>query len=113
LSRDHSVIQKLIDRGSITPEEARNDPRRHMVTQAMGKVSTANLTIGHCTGNIAPGHKLLLCSDGLTAHLDEPELTSIIKAGGDDQALVEQMMQRALDEGGNDNITIVMLTIGR
>ena len=108
-SRDHTPVQDMVDRGLISPLQARTHHRRNEVTQALG-VAYGDLVIpGVAQARLEPGDVILLCSDGLTEHLSDARLEQLVAAGGHDpQALAVQMVEEALEAGGSDNITVVL-----
>ena len=106
LSTDHTVVQELLDMGTITEEEARVHPRRNLITRAVGTKETVS---GEVKGfDRARGSMYLLCSDGLTDMLEESEIAEIL-AGNTPEDALARLLARALEEGGNDNITIVLV----
>lgn len=110
LSQDHSYVQELIATGAITHEQARSHPHRNVVTQALGVTDPRNLNVENMTGQLRPGMQLLLCSDGLTEEVDDAEIASVI--GQHDcsaQECVDTLVAAALDGGGSDNITVVLI----
>jgi serine/threonine protein phosphatase PrpC len=110
LSQDHSYVQELIATGAITHEQARNHPHRNVVTQALGVTDPRNLNVESMTGQLRPGMQLLLCSDGLTEEVDDSEIARVI--GLHDcsaQECVDTLVAAALDSGGSDNITVVLV----
>ncbi|PYI54346.1 Stp1/IreP family PP2C-type Ser/Thr phosphatase [Paenibacillus flagellatus] len=107
LTEDHSLVNELIKSGQITPEEANVHPLRNVVTRALGTDKQVEVDVYH--NGWRPGDYLLLCSDGLSGLVGEPELYAIV---ADRRALswkVDRLVQRALEEGGGDNITVVLL----
>lgn len=110
LSSDHSFVQELIDQGAISPEQARTHPNRNVITQALGVTDPENLKVETLSGELKPGMQLLLCSDGLTEEVDDG---SIAKHLADKdlsaQECVDQLIHAALDGGGSDNVTVVLL----
>ncbi|MBD8526038.1 PP2C family protein-serine/threonine phosphatase [Pseudomarimonas arenosa] len=110
VSQDHSYVQELIEQGAITPEQARNHPHRNVVTQALGVTDPHSLKVESITGEFKPGMQLLLCSDGLTEEVDDYEIGRLM--GQTDitaQECVEQLILAALDGGGSDNVTVVLI----
>lgn len=110
VSQDHSYVQELIEQGAITPEQARNHPHRNVVTQALGVTDPHSLKVESITGEFKPGMQLLLCSDGLTEEVDDYEIGRVL--GQPDvtaQECVEQLILAALDGGGSDNVTVVLI----
>ena len=110
LSQDHSYVQDLIAQGSLTPEQARSHPHRNVVTQALGVTDPAHLNVATMAGELLPGMQLLLCSDGLTEDVDDRDIAEAI--GHQDcsaQECVDILVAAALDGGGSDNITAVLV----
>ena len=107
LTRDHSVVQSLIESGKITPDDAKVHPKKNVITRAVGAeeniaVDTAVLTIGE-------GDTLLLCTDGLTNYLDDADILDSVKTVRPSE-IPEALVNRANKNGGGDNITVVVLT---
>ena len=110
VSQDHSYVQELIEQGAITPEQARTHPHRNVVTQALGVTDPSSLKIETISGEFKPGMQLLLCSDGLTEEVDDTQIARML--GREDltaQECVEQLIMAALDGGGSDNVTVVLI----
>jgi PPM family protein phosphatase len=110
VSQDHSYVQELIEQGAITPEQARTHPHRNVVTQALGVTDPSSLKIETITGEFKPGMQLLLCSDGLTEEVDDAQIGRILQRRDiTAQECVEQLIMAALDGGGSDNVTVVLI----
>jgi len=110
LSQDHSYVQELIDQGAITPEQARSHPHRNVVTQALGVTDPHSLKVETITGELRTGMQLLLCSDGLTEEVDDATIASILgRRDLSAQECVDQLILAALDGGGSDNVTVVVI----
>ena len=110
LSQDHSYVQELIGRGAISIEQARSHPHRNVVTQALGVTDPRNLNVETMTGELRPGMQLLLCSDGLTEEVDDRSIAQVLEQ--DDcsaQECVDRLIAAALDGGGSDNVTVVLV----
>jgi serine/threonine protein phosphatase PrpC len=106
VSRDHSEVQELIDRGLIDEEEARTWPRRNVVTRALGANDQAELDL--IDGPIFTGDRFLLCSDGLTGHVRDDEIASLI-AAGEPQKACDDLLHLTLDRGARDNVSIIVV----
>jgi protein phosphatase len=106
ISRDHSEVQELIDRGVLGEEEARTWPRRNVVTRAIGAADEAQLEI--VDGQIHAGDRFLLCSDGLTVHVARDEIATLLSAD-DPQSAVDDLLDLTLDRGASDNISILVV----
>lgn len=101
LTRDHSLVQELIDQGAITEAEAEHHPQGNVITRAVG--GPGELGLDKATGPIGAGDRFLLCSDGLYRTLDETVLTELL-AGAEPAA---QLVRLAVERGARDNVTAV------
>lgn len=108
ISHDHSWVQMLVDLGQLTPEQARQDPRRNVVTQCLGRDDQA-LEVGSLVGRLAPGELLLLCSDGLSNELDDATLHQVCSRSSTLEAMVGTLVELANCHGGRDNISCIVL----
>ena len=106
LTKDHSFMQLLIDRQHLTPEQARTHPKRNVVTQVLGYGDPAPDSV---TCALQQGDVLMLCSDGLYDELSDPEIGDIMRAEADLQICVDQLVNKACDKGGRDNISTVLV----
>lgn len=112
VTKDHSFVQRLMDAGAISQEEARNHPKRNLITQSLGAEQLENVEVDETKLKLMPGDKILLCSDGLSGELRDDELLAIVKKHGDaPEVLVQALVQAACDAGGNDNISVVAICI--
>jgi protein phosphatase len=110
LSHDHSYVQELISQGAITVDQARTHPHRNVVTQALGVTDPQNLNVETLSGELRPGMQLLLCSDGLTEEVDHSNLSQVLShIECSAQECVDGLVAAALDGGGSDNITVVLV----
>jgi protein phosphatase len=110
ISSDHSYVQELIDQGAITPEQARSHPHRNVVTQALGVTDPESLKVETISGELRPGSQILLCSDGLTEEVDDAAIAALLaQTDLSAQECVDQLISTALDGGGSDNVTVVLL----
>lgn len=104
---DHSLVQDLLQRGHITPEEARNHPNKNVITRALG---VDNKLEGDLfTQELEPGSMLLLCSDGLSNVLEDEELLEVALHGGTPEEGCQRLIGLALERGATDNVTAVLL----
>jgi protein phosphatase len=109
LTRDHNPVSEMLARGALTPEQAAMHPKRNVLSQSLGVAASIEVTPGRVRGKLHPGQQLVLCSDGLT---DEVSDTAIEKIMGEEisPALqVRALIQAALDGGGRDNVTVVVV----
>lgn len=110
LSSDHSYVQELIDQGAITAAQARAHPHRNVVTQALGVTDPQNLKVETLSGELRPGQQLLLCSDGLTEEVDDAGIAALLgRTELSAQECVDHLVSAALDSGGSDNVTVILL----
>ncbi|NND66119.1 MAG: serine/threonine-protein phosphatase [Halioglobus sp.] len=109
LSTDHTRVQELLAQGAITPEEAHSHPERHVLTQCLGVSKGVQLSPGRVSGTLKSGEQLLLCSDGLTDELSDSVITGLLARNHSPGAQVEALIRSALDMGGNDNVSVVVV----
>lgn len=108
LTRDHTVVQQEIDAGRLTPELARIVPHKNILTQSVGYHGPVEPDTA--TRPVTPGDLFIICSDGLTDPLDDDALAEIIrKTPAED--LAEELVQQALDNGTEDNVTVVVASV--
>lgn len=106
VTEDHSLVQKLVKQGLITPEEAKNHPDRSTLTRAVGTEPGLEVESDQCV--LEEGDRILLCSDGLTTMLTDAEIKAAMEESDRAREACETLVQRALDRGGLDNITITL-----
>ena len=107
MTRDHSEVGLMVERGLLTAAEARRSPRRHVVTRAVGIAMDPQPEI--VSGRALPGDRMLLCSDGLTEHLADDEIEAMMADGKDAQATAGALVARTLDRGASDNVTVIVV----
>jgi len=103
---DHTEAQELIAAGSLTAAEARTWPRRNVITHAIGVADDPELEM--VDGGLLPGDTFVLCSDGLTAHVDDNEILAAA-AGAAPQEACDALVALTLDRGAVDNVTVVVV----
>ena len=108
LTKDHSVVQVMVDNGQITEDEARHHPRKNLITRVLGVAET--LDVDYCEEELRPGDILLLCTDGLTDSVDPAALPEIFEQG-EFASLADHLVALANQNGGMDNITVVAIEI--
>ena len=110
ISHDHSYVQELIAQGAISAAQARSHPHRNVVTQALGVTAPDQLNVETLSGELRVGMQLLLCSDGLTEEVDDRHIARILAHSEcSAQECVDGLVAAALDGGGSDNITAVLV----
>ena len=113
LSQDHSYVHELIERGEISVEQARTHPQRNVVTQALGVTQPQDLNVETMSGEFGVGMQLLLCSDGLTEEVPDARIAAILsRQDCSAQESVDELVSAALDNGGSDNITAILVRRG-
>ena len=106
---DHSRVQILIETGELTPEQARRDPRRNIVTRALGGGIADSGVPDLYTVPVAAGDRFLICSDGLSDELDDEAIATVLAAGCTAQRTAELLVAASLEGGGHDNTTAVVV----
>ncbi|MDR2186666.1 MAG: Stp1/IreP family PP2C-type Ser/Thr phosphatase [Azonexus sp.] len=110
LTRDHSVLQELLDRGMISPEEARFSDARNLLTRALG--GGAGVNVEAHIHDVQPGDLLLQCSDGLSEMVEDDEIKGVLQMMGSNLELAaEQLVRLANDYGGRDNISVILTRV--
>ena len=109
LTRDHTLIEKYLERGILTPGTARTHPERHVLTQALGVSSPLSPSIS--SHALREDDLLFLCTDGLTKMLEDDDIRTICgQAQGDPIQTCEGLINESLHRGGADNVTVVVIT---
>ena len=110
VTKDHSYVQALVDEGKITQAEAREHPKKNIITKAVGispsvEADKSILTLGS-------DESLLLCCDGVIAHLTDEDIHKIINDSSDPQSACQKIVDTANERGGSDNISLIILSAG-
>ena len=109
LTTDHSYVQMLVKAGAITPEEAINHRDKNVITQCLGSLDIANVTVDIIERNWQPNQWLLLCSDGLTDELEDGQISALLANSQDLETAANSLLREALESGGRDNTTIAIV----
>jgi protein phosphatase len=110
VTRDHTVVQQQVDRGALTPEQARDHPLSHILTRALG--TEADVEADSYGDTVQPGDTFLLCSDGLSGMLGDDAIQAILTMPSEDpQEVADALVDAANDAGGLDNITAVVVSV--
>ena len=107
LTRDHTYAQLLVDTGQLAPEAVAGSRHRHVLTNALGG-SSEDVLVDTDRLRLEDGDRLLLCSDGLTGLVDDVTITSILREATRSSEACERLVQRALESGGRDNVTVIV-----
>ncbi|WP_455198947.1 PP2C family protein-serine/threonine phosphatase [Kaarinaea lacus] len=110
LSKDHSLVQDMVDEGRITAEEAKVHPHRNYVTQALGMIQLHNIKVGRVEGKLQPDFIFLLCSDGLSEDVPHSQINEVMSLAHNEQVKTDLLIQQALENGGSDNITVILVS---
>ena len=110
LTRDHSLVQQLLERGDITAEQARSHPQKNLITRALGVEPDLKADLYDL--DWYQGESLLLCSDGLSNVLTEQELLYEVIHGGEPEDCCQRLLDIALRRGAPDNVTAVLIVNG-
>jgi serine/threonine protein phosphatase PrpC len=106
ITEDHSWVEEQVRAGLLTADQARRHPQRNLVTRALGTKPAVEVDLFE--GQMGPGDRLLLCSDGLTNHVEPVELEAVTRENSPQQA-AEILISRANERGGSDNITVLIV----
>jgi PPM family protein phosphatase len=109
ITRDHSLVQRLIELGQLTPDEAAVHPQKNVLYRALGQSET--LEVDALTRRLPPNSKLMICSDGLWNMISESEIIEITMKHSNPQEACDKLVALANTHGGTDNITAVLLQI--
>ena len=107
VTTDHSLVEQLVLAGAITKEEARVHPQRNIITRAMGVSPTVDVDLFERVWHA--GDILVLCSDGLHGAVEEDDLITVLSSNRSLESMCELLIQLALDNGGTDNITVILI----
>jgi PPM family protein phosphatase len=110
VTSDHTFVQRLVDSGRITPEEALTHPRRSVLMRVLGDVD-AHPEVDTRVLDTRPGDRWLLCSDGLSSYVSEELLTRTLAAGLGTEETADQLVRHSLDHGAPDNVTVVLVDV--
>lgn len=108
VTMDHTLVQELLLQGVITPLEAKNHPKRNYITRALGAGRRVEIDLVQM--DVRPDDVYILCSDGLSNHVEERQMLDITLSEGGWQDKLAQMVNIALEAGGPDNITAMYVT---
>ncbi len=107
LTRDHSLVQELFNVGGITRAEAREHPQRNVLTRALGTGPVVDVDLVNL--KLKTGDVLLLCTDGLTGLVEDHEILTVYGQSHSLDDAVHKLIRTAMDRGGNDNISVVLI----
>ena len=109
VTTDHSLVEQLVLAGAITKDEARVHPQRNIITRAMGVAPSVDVDLFERLW--VPGDILLICSDGLHGAVEEEDIITVLSSGRSLESMCDVLVQFALDNGGTDNITVILVRL--
>jgi protein phosphatase/serine/threonine-protein phosphatase Stp1 len=109
VTRDHSLVQELVDAGVIDAHETESHPQANVITRAVGAGDAETFALDKAIDVLRPGDRLLLCSDGLTKTMTEDDIVAVLRDGGEDAA--KRLVEEAVARQANDNVTAVVLDV--
>lgn len=109
LTTDHSLVQMMVSRGEMTPEQAKRYPGKNLITRAIGTEPVVECDVFH--RKLTSGECLLMCSDGLSNLVDEQEILFEVVHGANRQSSCERLLEIAKNRGAPDNVTCVLIQI--
>lgn len=110
VTKDHTFVQRLVDSGRITPEEAAVHPRRSVLMRVLGDVDITP-EIDTFVLDTRPGDRWLLCSDGLSGYVSEPKIAELLGGVPDAGEAAQALIDESLDHGAPDNVTVVVVGV--
>ncbi len=109
VSKDHSYVQELVDSGQLDPSEARTHHQRNVITRALG--AEPDVDADYWIRPIRCDEWFVICSDGLTGEVDDGRIASLLGESRDPAETADRLVELALDHGGRDNVTVVVLQV--
>jgi len=106
---DHSLVAELVRRGQLTPAQAAVHPHRSIITRALGTEDTVEPDVFEIS--LTPGDRVLFCSDGLSGMVPEDQIGRLLARGDHPQEIADSLVEAALDNGGEDNVTVVVILV--
>jgi protein phosphatase len=109
LTKDHSLVQRLIEIGQITPEEARHHEHKNVITRSLGARQSGPAGAESVSIRLKRGDRVMLCSDGLTAHVEDDRIEEILRGHADPNDAARELVVAANAGGGTDNVSVVVI----
>ncbi|HZJ57748.1 MAG TPA: Stp1/IreP family PP2C-type Ser/Thr phosphatase [Clostridia bacterium] len=107
LTKDHSLVQELLDNGTITPDEVDKHPQKNIITRALGTENVIDIDCHKIA--LKENDIILLCTDGLILHVDLQESIDLVESAHSMQELALGLVDQAVERGGLDNVTVVAI----
>ncbi len=109
LTRDHNLAGLMMESGALSQAEAASHPKRHVLTDCLGRQGENEPRIDRISAQWQPGQLLLLCSDGLSGELGDDQISRILSSHSDLGELADQLMSGAMAAGARDNISLILI----
>lgn len=109
VTKDHSLVQRLLDIGQITPEEARHHEHKNVITRSLGARPSGAAGAEAVALKLKRGDRLMLCSDGLTTHVDDRTIGEILRRHDDPFEAGRELVVAANAGGGTDNVSVIII----
>lgn len=109
LTRDHSFVEEMVKAGMITPHETHSNPQRNVILQSLGRNDNVNVELCAAAVKLKIGDYVLLCSDGLTAVVDDQEIAESVEANVEPQPICEHLVELTNNRGAPDNVTVALM----
>jgi serine/threonine protein phosphatase PrpC len=109
LTRDHSLVQRLIEIGQITPDEAHHHEHKNVITRSLGARQSGPAGAEAVALRLKRGDRVMLCSDGLTAHVDDKTIGEVLRRHDDPYAATRELVVAANAGGGTDNVSVIVV----
>lgn len=106
MTKDHSMVQQLVEAGTITEEEVLHHPNRNMLTRAIGVYESVEVDTGMI--ELFQNDRILLCSDGLSGYIEESKIEQVLSEEQNENRALEDLVHLVYDAGARDNVTIVL-----
>lgn len=111
ITEDHTLVERMIREGRIQREEAASHPQRSVITRALG--IDGDVEVDEVDIEVVDGDRIMLCSDGLSSMLEPETIARILRDGGSAQRTADVLVEEANTAGGEDNITVVVIDVGK
>jgi serine/threonine protein phosphatase PrpC len=109
ITRDHTLVEELVEAGEITADEAKSHPRRHIITRALGVEPMVDVDAWEAAPQ--PGDRYLVCSDGLFNEIDDDLIAAVLTSTTEPQEAADVLVDMANEAGGHDNVSVIVLDV--